>query len=129
MSDDPSKPPHEPLQYYQPPENRTGQVMGRILGLLGGFVVAGVIMGVGGTALFAVVLGRAGKPGSTAGIVIGAVGAIGFAVLAVWHVRRGQSLSIEQRTRGMRFFVLGILIGCGILILLQGLCFSAIANV
>jgi len=51
-----------------------------------------------------------------------------ISVCFVWatrKVREGRNLSLEWRREPRRFFVLGILIGCGIAGLIEGLCFGA----
>jgi hypothetical protein len=43
----------------------------------------------------------------------------------VKKLRRDGVLSLEDRRRGMRFFGLGFLMACGVMCLLEGICFTA----
>src|SRR5271166_3056826 len=54
------------------------------------------------------------------GIIIG----IGFTALSIRKLIKGSRLSIELRRRGPRYFLIGLLIGCGVACLLEGLCFA-----
>lgn len=129
MSDEPPTPDKKPpLDYWQPSARPLNPVL-RALCVLSGLAVGTVLMGIVGTMLMAAVSSTV-KTGNHSGRLPLIVGGILSAACFVWlciYQYHGRRLSLEQQLRGPRYFAAGILLGCCLTILLQGLCFSAMS--
>jgi hypothetical protein len=131
MSQEPERPEeNQPLDYWQPTSPPLHPLL-RALCVLGGMFLGVIIMVFLGTMLLAGVASAMGR-GNPRTIVPLVVGFSMSALFLVWfgvHIYRGRNLSLEERTRGARYFAAGILLGCCLTALLQGLCFSALSNI
>jgi hypothetical protein len=122
----PPTPPQQPLEYW----HATGQEPLHPV-LLGLCTIAGAMFGAllvclsGGCAIAAV---EGTRPPHVLFWIIALIPwAVGIACIVGFakKLRRDGMLSLEDRRRGMRFFGLGFLISCGVMCLLEGICFTA----
>jgi hypothetical protein len=120
--------PVEPLGYYHATGPSPASKVGLAFALIAGLGVGGVGVTAAGIACGFGVLGAQDKSAAVIATAAFGVAALGCVGAIVWHVRRGRQLVPERRSRGGRFFLLGLLIGCGVAALAQGICFGAVAN-
>jgi hypothetical protein len=122
----------EPLPYWHSTE--TPPVHGVILALalLGGLVAAAILMAVIGALFIALTVStQSHQTGDVwfalpAGIVLFGFAILSF-VLLVKHFARKRFLPFALWRMPTRFFTLGFLIGCGVIALLEGICFTGIS--
>jgi uncharacterized membrane protein len=129
MPTDPNDPP--------PPEYRTPGGDGAdtawlTLSFIGGLIasgaVAAVVSWIGARLLFGGLGGDAGGNLLVMMPIILFVAAAAAVVTFVLRVRIGRQMTPEARRRRGRFFLLGFLLGIGLIWLLQGICFVAISR-
>ncbi len=117
----------QPLEYYQP--TGTEPLHPALLTLC---TIAGLGIGFGVTVFGITALGLtfADHGGSLAMAVYGIVVVLlGIGIFIMGHRwDRGRLLELSQRRRGPRFFMIGLILGCGLTCLLQGLCFTAVGT-
>ncbi len=123
----------EPLAYWNPKDHPPTPTP--ILGLMfiGGLLTSLVgVFVIGGTCLFAP-MNSIHSPSPLFALIAGGISLLWFAwmifciIWATRKVRQGRTLSLEWRRQPRRFFIIGLLIGCGVAALIEGICFGAAA--
>jgi hypothetical protein len=115
--------PPKPLDYESPSTEPKASGVRLATSLIAGLVVGAALAGIAG-----LIIGFSASSGTGTGIGVGIV-AFAFFGLIVASIVRNRRLGKGRRDGTSRFFILGLLIGCGVTCLLAGLCFAALRKI
>lgn len=129
---EPSPPNPQPLPYWHSTETPSAHGAVLTLALLGGLVTAAILMAIIGLLFIALTVSTESHQtgelwfGLPAGIALFIFALFAFLTL-VKHFARKRFLPFALWRIPTRFFILGFLLGCGVIALLEGICFTGVS--